>query len=451
MTTLSAGNYVTANVRLVKKLGEGGMGSVWVAEHLTLRTYVAVKFMSTALAMDPGASARFSREAASAAQIKSPHVVQTYDHGITSNGIPFIVMELLEGEDLGVRIKRAGPISLADTSIILTQACKALGRAHSIGIVHRDIKPDNIFLVSTEDELYVKILDFGIAKSVDGQGGFQMTSTGAMMGTPYYMSPEQLVNSKGVDFRADLWSLAVVVYHCVTGNVPFDGETFAGLCIAIDKGTFAPATTLGGQLPQAIDGWFERALRRNPAERFASAKEMAETFHAVATPGGAYRPGMLSIPDAAPVEVHSVTGGGPVHPLTLTGAAISSANIPKKSNAGLIIGGAVLSLVLLAGAGALLFNKLASSELDPAAAPEAVSSAPLAATTEPAPVDSAVLDVLADAAPDAPAASVSSEPPHAPPPVVASPPPTRTPHEAPPKSTNAGPPKPATTEVDRGF
>lgn len=452
MTTLAPGNYVTANVRLVRKLGEGGMGSVWVAEHLTLRTQVAVKFMSTALALDPSASARFSREAASAAQIKSPHVVQTYDHGITSAGVPFIVMELLEGEDLGDRIKRAGPISLADTSTILSQACKALSRAHSLGIVHRDIKPDNIFLVTTEDEIYVKLLDFGIAKSTGGTGGVQMTSTGAMMGTPYYMSPEQLVNSKGVDHRADLWSLAVVVYHCVTGTVPFDGETFAGLCIAIDKGTYAPATTIGRQLPPAIDVWFGRALQRNPDLRFESAKEMADSFREVVVGMGGFRQPMVSAPDPVP----AVTGLALAHPPTLAGASVStSTTVPKRSNLGLVLtAGLGISLLVLAGAGVLLYRTIASSDATVEASADPAASAPEAVT------------IVPDASPPAESAPVAAPAPDAAPDTTATPPPAATPSDpvrVRPATTRPrdrdrdrptrteGTPKPATTEVDRGF
>jgi serine/threonine-protein kinase len=456
MTTLVPGSYVTANVRLVRKLGEGGMGSVWVAEHLTLRTHVAVKFMSTALALDPSASARFSREAASAAQIKSPHVVQTYDHGITSAGVPFIVMELLEGEDLGDRIKRTGPISLADTSTILSQACKALGRAHALGIVHRDIKPDNIFLVTTEDEIYVKLLDFGIAKSTGAAGAFQMTSTGAMMGTPYYMSPEQLVNSKGVDHRADLWSLAVVVYHCVTGTVPFDGETFAGLCIAIDKGTYTPASTIGRQLPPAIDVWFGHALQRNPELRFESAKEMADSFRDVVAGMGGFRQPMVSAPDPVP----AVTGLALVHPPTLAGASVStSTTAPKRSNLGIVVAaGLGISLLILAGAGVLLYKTIDSSDgtveasADPAASvTEVVPTAPPDAGPA---ADSATAEAP-DAAPDAPApattpsVAATTEPVRVRPAATG----TRTPRDRdrdPPARTDR-PPKPVITEVDRGF
>src|SRR5262249_30549614 len=204
---------VGANLRLVKLLGEGGMGSVWIADHTTLKTQVAVKFMAQALASSAEAVERFAREASAAARIKSPHVVQVLDHGFTSERIPYIAMELLEGEDLGVRLERLGRIGLSETTTIIAQACKALSRAHSLGIVHRDIKPENIFLTEIDGELVVKILDFGIAKQTQATG-LGMTTTGTMVGTPYYMSPEQVVSAKAVDSRSDLWSIGVVAYHC---------------------------------------------------------------------------------------------------------------------------------------------------------------------------------------------------------------------------------------------
>lgn len=177
------------------------MGSVWLADHLTLETQVVVKFMHTAVAADLVGRERFSREAVAASRVKSPHVVQTFDHGVTNEGIPFIVMERLEGEDLGRRIEK-GVMSPAEVSSTLTQVCRALSRAHAAGIVHRDIKPDNIFLCDVgSDEPFVKLLDFGIAKNALNPKLDNGTQTGAMMGTPYYMSPEQFSGTKDLDYR----------------------------------------------------------------------------------------------------------------------------------------------------------------------------------------------------------------------------------------------------------
>ena len=270
--SLEVGALVTSSVRLVRPLGAGGMGAVWVADHLTLRTQVVVKFMANALATDPASIARFSREAASASNVKSPHVVQMLDHGITADGVPFIVMELLEGNDLGHRLRESPILSLTETNMILAQACKALGRAHERGIVHRDIKPDNIFLCNVGDrDVFVKLLDFGIAKASDGDGLLQ-TKTGAFMGTPYYMSPEQAVGLKGIDHRTDLWSLGVVVFEALTGKRPFDADNIGALVVAIHSGPIPKPSSFIPGLPPAIDAWFLHSCAREPGARFPSAR-----------------------------------------------------------------------------------------------------------------------------------------------------------------------------------
>jgi len=277
---VSEGTYITPTVRLVRQLGQGGMGSVWVADHLALRTQVVVKFMSERLAADATSVARFTREAAAAAQIKSPHVVQVFDHGVTPQGIPFIVMELLDGNDLAHHLKqRNGFLPPQELASILWQVAKALGKAHERGIVHRDIKPENIFLCDGgSGETFVKLLDFGIAKG--GEVLSNATSTGAVMGTPYYMSPEQMVGAKNVDFRSDLWSLGVVAYQALTGTRPFDGDTYGALAIAIHSAPLVPPTKINPNLPLSLDAWFAKACARDPNERFGSAKELAESFSA---------------------------------------------------------------------------------------------------------------------------------------------------------------------------
>ncbi|MBI4705014.1 MAG: protein kinase [Deltaproteobacteria bacterium] len=273
---LVPGMMVTPSVRLVEKRGEGGMGSVWVADHLSLRTRVAVKFITPELyQQNPELSERFGREASLAAQIKSPHVVQIFDHGRTEDGTPFIVMELLEGESIEDRLKRDGKLGLRETVGLVSQVAKALGRAHKLGIVHRDIKPANLFLVESEYELFVKVLDFGIAKQTGMPPSGGLTATGAIIGTPEFMSPEQLLDTKGAGSQADLWALAVVAYEALTGRLPFSGSTVAALIIAITKAQFAAPSEICPDLPVEIDAWFRRALAQDVQGRFGSAKEMA--------------------------------------------------------------------------------------------------------------------------------------------------------------------------------
>lgn len=277
---LAAGVMVTPTVRLVRQLAEGGMGSVWVADHLALGTQVAVKFMSESLTASPGAMQRFTREATAAANVKSPHIVQVFDHGVSPSGEPFIVMELLEGRDLRDHLFEREVLPLPEVSKLLTQVCRALGKAHAAGIVHRDIKPDNLFLTDSDGDMFVKLLDFGVAKQENADAVMRMTSTGTMVGTPYYMSPEQSLGLKTLDFHTDLWSLGVVMYQCCVGSLPFGGDTVGALFIAIDRAEFAPPSLLQPDLPPALDGWFKRALSRDPNGRFASAKEMAQSFDA---------------------------------------------------------------------------------------------------------------------------------------------------------------------------
>jgi serine/threonine-protein kinase len=192
-------------------------------------------------------------------------------------------MELLEGEDLAQRIDRAGALPPSDVVTIVQQVCRALSRAHASGVVHRDIKPDNIYLTDSDGELFVKVLDFGIAKRVEKEKPLGMTSSGVMVGTPCYMSPEQVLSAKDVDFSCDSWALAVVAYQALTGCLPFAGETVGAISVAVDRGIFELPSSRRPELGSAIDVWFSRALARNASTRFGSPKEMAETFrHAAA-------------------------------------------------------------------------------------------------------------------------------------------------------------------------
>jgi len=282
---LAPGVRVTENIRLTRRLGEGGMASVWVAEHLTLHVEVAVKFIAPELlGTAPDLIARFNREATAVARIRSPHVVQVLDHGMTPDGTPYIVMELLEGEDLGMRLDRDGQLPAAHVVSIVSQVAKALTRAHAVGIVHRDIKPDNIFIAGTDEdeEMFVKVLDFGIAKHTKKTSYSVVTTTGTMVGTPAYMSPEQVLSGKHVDERADLWSLAVVAYHALTGDVPFQGNTLGALCVAIARGSFQPPSYVEPSLGRAMDAFMARALSLLPEERFQTPKEFAEAFREAA-------------------------------------------------------------------------------------------------------------------------------------------------------------------------
>src|SRR5262249_35962901 len=210
--------------RLALRLGARALGCVGAAERLALDTLVAVKLMTRDRVRRSDLMVRFQREAQAAARLRSPHVTQVLDYGVTPEGEPYIVMELLEGETLQQRLQRVGHLPFDHVVPLVEQTAKALSRAHQMGIVHRDIKPDNLFLIDVEGDPFVKVLDFGIAKQPQA-GVPGVTSTGAVLGTPLYMSPEQFDAAKDVDHRADLWALAIVAYQALTGRPPFESDT----------------------------------------------------------------------------------------------------------------------------------------------------------------------------------------------------------------------------------
>lgn len=258
------------------------MGSVWLARHLMLDVDVAVKFIDAAFRDQKDHRSRFALEAQAAARINSPHVVNVIDFGAESSGRLYIAMEYLQGEDLNKLLERNGRLTPEMTARVVSHACRGLARAHALGIAHRDIKPENLFLCGAQEDdgFVLKILDFGVAKStLPASKDFASTVAGQLVGSPAYMSPEQAHGSLKVDFRSDLFSVAVVAYHCLTGVVPFGGDSLAELLIGIVSKEPVPVTHLAPGLPRAVDDWFQRALDKNPARRFASAKELAQAFH----------------------------------------------------------------------------------------------------------------------------------------------------------------------------
>jgi serine/threonine-protein kinase len=285
---LAPGARISENIRLVSLLGTGGMANVWIAEHAGLGTRVAVKFMSGELGNDPACLVRFGQEARLAARIKSAHVVNILDYATTPAGLPYIVMELLLGTDLEMRFQAGAALSFEDSSRVLVQTCKALAKVHAFGIVHRDIKPENIFLSENDGKTFIKVLDFGIAK--DHTNLETVTVPGTTMGTPSFMSPEQIFRPMEVDHRADLWSTAVVAYRCLTGTLPFEGVTFGAMCLSINHGMVAAPSTLDPTLPPGLDAWFKKALCLDPAARFQSATEMADAYLAELEKGQALPP-----------------------------------------------------------------------------------------------------------------------------------------------------------------
>jgi hypothetical protein len=290
---IEAGLVLSDKYRLVREIGRGGMGSVWLAKRLDLNADVAVKVMRTDAAAKPGALARFRREAKSAAALRSPHVVQILDCGVdAATGVAFISMELLDGESLAQRLARLSQVPAPEVASIVAQVARGLARAHGAGIIHRDLKPANIFLVKNEDAELAKLLDFGIAKDDMGSAQHDMgsaqwrTSTGTVVGTPHYMSPEQIDPARPVDHRTDLYSLAVIACEALVGKRPFEAGTLSELALKISLGRSRVPSSLGS-VPSGFDEWFARATHLDPGERFQSAIDLARALGEVCARGAA--------------------------------------------------------------------------------------------------------------------------------------------------------------------
>ena len=288
-TAARAGITLNDRYALEAKIGEGGMGEVWRAKHLALDNPVAIKFLTANVGASETVQKRFLVEAKVTAQLKSRHAVQVFDFGVTTDGHPYLVMELLQGETLKARIVRLRRIDPESTVTILSAASKALARAHSLGIIHRDFKPDNVFLTKNEEgEDEVKVVDFGVAKLLGGMEEDpptptddqiadavtsldSLTRTGRLVGTPHYMSPEQIRMSAELGPAADIWALGVVAFECLTGKHPFQGKNVLEVFAAIQLGQARSARELEPSLPKAFEKWFARACAVHAGDRFPDA------------------------------------------------------------------------------------------------------------------------------------------------------------------------------------
>jgi len=283
------GAIVADRFHLVRQLGKGGMGEVWLAHDARLDTPCAVKFLHASGHGGAAVRARFEREARAAAQLRSPNVVQILDHG-EYLGEPYIAMEMLQGEDLATRLRRLERIDARDMVVIVAQIAKALTRAHAAGLVHRDLKPANVFIVPDDGGELIKVLDFGVVKSIAAgapasvrgpaldDGAASATRTGQLMGTPSYMSPEQATADRELDTRSDLWSLGVLTYQCLTGRLPFQGADLGDLVMKILLDPIPKPSESLPSLGPALDTWFVRALAREPSQRFQTARELSDAF-----------------------------------------------------------------------------------------------------------------------------------------------------------------------------
>ena len=278
--SLGVGDTIDGKYKLLGIVGEGGMGTVYEGENIRIHRRVAIKLLRNGFAESSDAVQRFEREAQAAGRIGSQHIVEVLDLGLLPDGDRYMVMEFLEGESLGERVASSGGIAIPSLVAIAVQLLEGLKAAHAVDIVHRDLKPDNVFLLSDQRgrKDFVKIVDFGISKFNALGGEFSMTRTGAVMGTPYYLSPEQAQGTRTVDHRSDLYAVGVIMWEACVGKVPYDGETFNELLFKI---VLDPTPSLSEVMPSINPEFSEivkKAMARDPEDRYQSAAEMQEVL-----------------------------------------------------------------------------------------------------------------------------------------------------------------------------
>jgi hypothetical protein len=388
------GTKVADRYHVLRKLGEGGMGVVYLAEHVFIEKKVAIKILSDDFARKADLVARFMQEAKAASKIGHENIIDITDFGETASGSVFFVMEFLDGGDLAHHIRQGGPMLLDRARYIMNQLCRALGAAHSKGIIHRDLKPENIYLVTREGTPdFVKVLDFGIAKisSLD-EGGSRLTRTGMIFGTPEYMSPEQARGDRP-DHRVDIYACGCILYEMLTGDVPFHAETFMGV---LTKHMFEAPEPPSKRAPQAnispaIEAVALKALAKDRDQRYQTMKEFALAIEEAvggdtARAWGSEGTGVMAVarPDPAPSRASGVATAASMnaaqstHPPT-TGIVDSG---KRKSSPLLFVG---LGLVLaLGGVGAVVALRRPEP---PPVKPEPVVEKPIAKVETPKPVE----------------------------------------------------------------
>jgi serine/threonine-protein kinase len=385
--------------RIEHLLGIGGMGIVLAARHLQLGQPLAIKILHPKIAKDTVAVARFVREAQAAVNIQSEHVARVLDVGALDNGLPYMVMERLNGRDLGEIVHQYGPLPVHAAAGYLLQACEAIAEAHQKGIVHRDLKPSNLFLGQRSDgSPLIKVLDFGIAKVTEAENNVRLTSTGTGMGSPQYMSPEQVRDAGKVDARADVWALGVTLFELLSDQAPFSGTTYSALCAQIIADEPLALRKLRPDAPEAIEALIQRCLQKKPDRRFADIGELAHALAAFAPRGAEVsveriagtlgRRSLAEQPGRPPLasggRADALTGA-----LSTTVARTEAARVTSTRRAALLGVGAGALLVVTAGVVLLgVFSRGRASPAataDSAAPPALSASAPASAAVAVAP------------------------------------------------------------------
>jgi serine/threonine-protein kinase len=437
---IQPGQILLGKYRIERVLGVGGMGVVVAATHVNLEERVAIKFLLPDALQNAEAVARFLREARAAVRIKSEHVARVTDVGKLETGAPYMIMEYLDGGDLGSLSKARGALPVEEAVEYLLQACEAIAEAHALGIVHRDLKPSNLFLVRRADGTpSVKVLDFGISK-VTGMAAsgadLGMTKTTTIMGSPLYMSPEQMASSRDVDARTDIWALGAILFELLTGRVPFQADTITQLCAMILQQRAEPLRNHRPDAPEGLQRVIGRCLEKDRNVRYGNVAEFANALAPYAP-----RRARLSIErvsrvvQAAGLSVSSHTIDESMPPsgqVASTGAPWAATGTQKKGG-GLKVA-LVLGVLLLAGAAAaaVVFVKRGSATPEPTASagpPAAVDAKAAGPASDPPPSPTPV-EVAPTIAPTPPSASVAAAPP------------TRAPQPRPAKKVSQPAPKP---------
>ena len=400
------GDVLGGKYRVESLIGIGGMGAVVAARHATLGHRVAVKVLLSSAAKIDDAVARFLREGRAAASLASEHVCKVLDVGETSDGRPFIVIELLFGTDLGTVIENEPPLPIATAVDYLLQASEAIAEAHSLGIIHRDLKPSNLFLTTRADGTpLVKVLDFGISK-MTREVDVAITTTEMALGTPLYMSPEQIRSLKTVDARTDIWSLGIILHQLLTRRAPFEGSTLTALSAAIASDTPTPLRRDRPDAPAGLEAVIARCLEKSAAHRYPTVAALAADLAPFASAGSVWLVERIAAIDAGtvPAQIPNAVPSGPVGDGRAdTRSAWGQTRRQSKQSTQLLLG--IVTATMLAsvvGIGFLAWPRARTEAPAPAASgpPPAMSAAPTVAAEAPAPPPAASEGTVV-AAPDA--------------------------------------------------
>ncbi|MGO8998262.1 MAG: serine/threonine protein kinase [Polyangiaceae bacterium] len=347
------GDVLAGKYRVDRVLGVGGMGVVVAAHHVELDERVAIKFLLPEMLDQAECVLRFAREARAAVKIKSEHVARVRDVGKLENGSPYMVMEYLEGEDLTAWISR-GPLPIEQAVDFVLQACEAVAEAHSLDIVHRDLKPANLFCIRRPGgQPSIKVLDFGISKLANGPQDVSMTRTSTIIGSPLYMSPEQMKSSKAVDVRTDIWALGVILFELVTGQVPFGGNSVPEVAIHVAMEPTPPPTSLRPDVPPGLEAAICKCLEKDRARRFQNVGELASALVEFGSKRAkrsfeeiegtlSSRSGFVATPEASPVSAPEAMHGSTIAGWQQTGSSTK--------RGGKMTIGAIVSAALFVGA-----------------------------------------------------------------------------------------------------